>query len=201
MSIEIRKIKIEDEGKLIDICFVTGDAFLKKVFPDKYLFSLFWCLYYVWYESENSFVAIDDENNKVIGYIFSTLNTKFQERNFKKTMRKKIWNRINELNIHSLRTKIITFYLLNKPSTIKRNKILKNYPAHLHINILPKYQRQGIGWKLMKTLESHLKEEKILGYHLEVGAHNEVGLNFYQKYNLELLKETNRSKFFGRRLY
>ena len=95
MAIEIRKVRSKDEEALIDICFITGDAFLKKIFPDKYLFSLFWCLYYVWFDSQNSFVAVDTEINKVIGYIFSTLNTKFQERNFKIAMRKHIWNRMN----------------------------------------------------------------------------------------------------------
>ncbi|NHJ06322.1 MAG: N-acetyltransferase [Candidatus Heimdallarchaeota archaeon] len=200
MTIEIRKIEETDKDSLIDICYITGDYFLKTIYPDPYLFSLFWCLYYVWYETNNSFVAVDSEKNKIIGYIFSTLNTHYQEKNFKIVMQSKIRDRIKELKLYSIKTWIVTWFLLNRPTTQKRKKILNKYPAHLHINILPEYQRQGIGWKLMRTLELHLKENNIIGYHLEVSANNNVGINFYKKYDLDLLMKTSRNLIFGRKL-
>ena len=78
MAIKIRKLTKNDEEAIIDICFATGDPFLKKVFPDPYLFSLFWAKYYVWYETNNSFVAVDSSTSSVIGYILSSLNTEKQ---------------------------------------------------------------------------------------------------------------------------
>ncbi|MGC9779749.1 MAG: GNAT family N-acetyltransferase [Candidatus Heimdallarchaeota archaeon] len=200
MTIKIRKLDKKDEKSLIDICFITGDLFLKEVFPDPYLFSLFWCLYYVWYETNNSFVAFDTKTKKVIGYILSTLDTKKQEEDFKKTTATLIKNRIKEIKIKSLKTRIIAHFIINKPTSKKQRNLLKRYPAHLHINILLEYQRQGIGHRLMQTLESHLINNNVIGYHLEVGAKNNLGINFYKKYGLELVNKNRFTFTFARDL-
>ena len=186
MAIEIRKVKAEDETALIDICYITGDPKLKQIFPDKQLFGMFWCLYYVWFEPENCFVAVDSETNKVIGYILSTKDTEKQEKHFKSKMTQKIKARRKELHLQTFRSRVYTYFIINKIHTRKRRLLYKNYPAHLHIDILPQYQRKGIGHRLMQTLEKHLESNNVIGYHLEVGVNNKLGISFYQKYGLEL---------------
>ncbi|NHJ49353.1 MAG: GNAT family N-acetyltransferase [Asgard group archaeon] len=200
LTIIIRKLQKQDEPSIIDICFITGDELLKKILPDPYLFSLLWCLYYVWYEIENVFVAENSKTKKIVGYILNTFNTKQQEADYKKKMSSHIKDKIKELKIKSPRTRITVSFILNRPTSRKRKKILEHYPAHLHINVLPDFQRQGIGHMLMQALEAHLKENNVKGYHLEVGTKNKQGINFYKKYNLELLHKNRLSHFFGKKI-
>ena len=200
MTITIRKLQKKDEKALIDICYVTGDLFLKKIFPDPYLFGLFWCLYYIWFETKNCFVAVDIEKDKVVGYIFSSLNTLKQEENFKQKIEPLIKNRIKELRMKSVRAHLIAYFIIHKLKSKRRQDFLQKYPAHLHIDILPDYQRQGIGSLLMKTLENHFKKQGIPGYHLEVGRKNRLGISFYKKLQLKLLQKTVFSCIFGRKL-
>jgi len=82
----IRRYIKEDEDEIINICYDTGffGENLKNVniFNDKKLFGYLFCIYYLRYEIENCFVAEDVLNNKLIGYIIGTMNTKNQEKLF-----------------------------------------------------------------------------------------------------------------------
>lgn len=200
MTIEIRKVQKDDEESLVDICYITGDPFLKGVFPDVKLFGLFWCSYYVRFETENCFVAIDTNSNKVVGYILSSLDTKSYEKKFRKEFTMSIKNQIKNLKKRSLKAKIIAYFILHRPLSRKRKKIIEKYPAHLHINILSEYQRQGIGHRLMKRLEEHLKEKNILGFHLEVGSKNIQGINFYRKFGLNQIHKNTMNIVFAKKI-
>ena len=46
---------------------------------------------------------------------------------------------------------------------------LLSYPAHLHIDILPEGQGQGMGRKLIEIFCNKLIEMKVQALHLEVG--------------------------------
>jgi len=200
MTIEIRNVKETDEHALIDICFTTGDPSLKRIFPEPRLFSHFWCLYYLWYESENCFVAEDTEKKKVIGYIISTKDTIKQEKDFEEKIGPLIKKRMKEVRVRSLISKIYAYFIIHKSLSSKRRKMLEKYPAHLHINILPEYQRQGIGHKLMGKLEQHLIKNNILGFHLEVGSKNTLGISFYKKYGLKDISKNHFSIVYAKKL-
>lgn len=200
MTIEIRNVKKTDEEALIDICFITGDTSLKRIFPEPRLFSHFWCLYYLWYEPEYCFVAEDTEKNKVIGYIISTKDTIKQEKDFAEKMGPLVKNRMKEVKVRTLISKIYAHFIIHKSLSKKRRKMLEIYPAHLHINILPEYQRQGIGHRLMGTLEQHLIKNDIPGFHLEVGVKNDIGISFYKKFGLEYISKNQFSIVFAKKL-
>ena len=67
-------------------------------------------------------------------------------------------------------------------STLLQQKHKAAYPAHLHIDLLPEYQRQGLGSRLVDTLADHLRKKGVPGVMLTVGGSNEVGQSFYNKY-------------------
>ncbi|EPS35058.1 hypothetical protein H072_11431 [Dactylellina haptotyla CBS 200.50] len=58
-------------------------------------------------------------------------------------------------------------------------RLLEEYPAHLHIDILPDFQRKGFGKKLMEALWTRLREDKIPGVHLVMEGGNTEALKFY----------------------
>jgi ribosomal protein S18 acetylase RimI-like enzyme len=66
---------------------------------------------------------------------------------------------------------------------------LPSYPAHLHINLMPAYQRQGLGAKLIAALFEALENRGCPGVHLVVGRENSDAIAFYQKQGLETIYE------------
>lgn len=60
-------------------------------------------------------------------------------------------------------------------------EILQEYPAHIHIDILPGYQGQNLGRRLMAELIRKLESEKVKGIHL-MKSEDTVGTEkFYEK--------------------
>ncbi len=53
------------------------------------------------------------------------------------------------------------------------------YPAHLHIDLLPRAQGQGLGRTLIATLADALRERGVPGLHLGVAEQNTGAIAFY----------------------
>ena len=73
-------------------------------------------------------------------------------------------------------------------------KLARGMPAHLHIDILPEAQRQGIGHRLMNALMFRLKELGVPKVYLVVGTSNVKGVSFYEKYGFEAVRELPGSR-------
>lgn len=68
---------------------------------------------------------------------------------------------------------------------------LHQYPAHLHIGVLPDWRRQGIGTSLMEGFAETLRQRNISGYHLYASSFHPLGVAFYRKIGLEDLGQFN----------
>ncbi len=183
-SIEIRGYKENEHKQIQDICIaVVDEAFLGQ--PDmeeKVLVS--YCNYYIEKEPNNCFVAVDGE--KVAGYILCAEDTTKWVENFKKDYIDKAKN--EELKKYYEGTTEIPLKYANE------------YPAHLHIDLLPEYQRLGLGHKLMNALIEHLKSKGNKGLMLVVGSDNEKGVNFYKKFGFSVLEDLQGAIVMGIKL-
>lgn len=56
------------------------------------------------------------------------------------------------------------------------------YPAHLHINLLPRLQGQGMGERLVTTWLDLIRKRGAKGVHLGCNAGNHRALRFYDRY-------------------
>ena len=74
---------------------------------------------------------------------------------------------------------------------------VKNYPAHMHINILEPYQRMGLGSKLVDALTANFRAKGIPGMNLGVGSGNVKGRSFYTKYGFKKLLRVPGCVFMG----
>lgn len=61
------------------------------------------------------------------------------------------------------------------------NDDLRDYPAHLHIDLLPQVQGQGFGRLLMRTVLGALRERGAAGVHLGLGPSNLSAGAFYAR--------------------
>jgi ribosomal protein S18 acetylase RimI-like enzyme len=77
------------------------------------------------------------------------------------------------------------------------NPDLEEYPAHLHIDLLPRVQGQGMGRKLIEMFTGKLREMGIPALHLEVGKANPGAIKFYERTGFNRIKEYEKSIAFG----
>lgn len=197
-EITIRAARLSDEDDLIEICHLTGD-----ISVDPYLLALRWCLDYLWHDTENCFIAEDQHAGRVVGYILGTLDTIVQEERMKEVMIPKIiayWRSFKPKTLNRWR-KFLSLRVLGKPY----HPMLIDYPAHLHINVHPDWQRSGIGSLLLAAYEDNLINHSVQGYHLGVAGNNQVGISFYQKKGLVKIGQIPKKGipaviWFGRKL-
>ena len=164
----VRQYEERDRERVEEICEITDNSHLERD-----LLLTLYCHYYITYEKENCFVAVVDD--KVVGYIISAGDTKAWIDKFSSTLLSSSTPLIKEKGIESTKG-----YLSYYPE----------YPAHLHIDIDPEYQRMGIGKAMMDSLLSHYKEKGVKGVMLGVDPENIKGVSFYKKYGFTPL-DTN----------
>lgn len=58
---------------------------------------------------------------------------------------------------------------------------LKNYPSHLHIDLLPSLQGKGVGRKLMERFFNGCRNQNVKKVHLVVSKENTQACVFYKK--------------------
>lgn len=183
-AVTIRSLLPEDEDRLLEICYLTGTTSL-----DKYLFGLRWCLYYLWHQPENSFVAVDQRSGLVLGYILGALDTPQMEKHFRQVMVpliRKSWRKTRHKTLTGWKDYL---KLLASSNSGLFKELYTEYPAHLHINIHPDHQRKGLGYQLIRVYEANLINKQVPGYHLLVGGDNQAGISFYRKIGLTELKK------------
>ncbi|MBR5262573.1 MAG: GNAT family N-acetyltransferase [Clostridia bacterium] len=149
-----------------------------------------YCNYYIENEGRNCFVAAN-EDDEAIAYIICTEDFD----NYRKIFVEEYIPRLDEN---------MTVWNFNARkgadgSTKLQEKYKKDFPAHLHIDVLPEYHRQGIGHKLVDALSAHLKAKGVCGVMLTVGSKNERGKSFYNKYGFEFIEQDGDDVAFGLR--
>lgn len=193
-DVEIRNYSHADLDHIYHICLKTGnsgkDASTMYNYPE--LLGDYYAAPYVKLEPELAIIAA--LNNIPKGYIIGTENTiEFAnncELEWFPTIREKY---SGKLNFNENDKKIIE--LINKGYEIKTELI--DYPAHLHIDLLPDLQGKGIGKKLIELFISKLKDKNVRGLHLGVGKRNKGAIEFYKKVGFNIISEYKFSITFG----
>ncbi|MCL2107057.1 MAG: GNAT family N-acetyltransferase [Oscillospiraceae bacterium] len=181
----IRPCQTKDQANMQKVCIATGpEEARRKDGPRRLMLLTTYCDYYVEREPQNCFVIADD-NDEAVGYILCAQDYwKYFERFMKDYVPR------------SKKLPLPQRVECRGAAWIPR-LFVKKYPAHLHIDILPEYQRMGLGTQLMDTLTAHLRAKGIPGVMLGVAADNEKGRNFYKKYGFKQLLRIPMSVVMG----
>lgn len=185
----IRPFEEKDKENVRFVCLNSeGEC---QMTPDEQMYILTtYCNYYIENEGRNCFVAVDD-NDEAIAYIICTEDFD----SYRKIFVKEYIPRLDENMIvwgGNARQGA-------DGSTKLQEKYKNDFPAHLHIDVLPEYHRQGIGHRLVDTLAAHLKSKGVKGVMLTVGAGNARGQAFYNKYGFEFIEQDGDDVAFGLR--
>ncbi len=193
-EVVIRNFNKSDRQAVRDIAWQT--AFMGEsaeiFFQDKEVLCDFLTLYFTDYEPESCFVA--DSQGTVVGYIIGSLDEKMLNRRFfahilvrllfKVLVRGTLLNKRNFKFFIS----ILRDYLRGK---LYAPDFYSEYPAVLHINMLPQVRRMGVGSKLIAAFTDYLKQKGVKGVHL--ATFSDKGISFFKKEGFSVLYEDCRS--------
>ena len=182
--VAIRPYQKKDCSHVQRICLETAGArFVDTPYKKRAAVAAF-CRYFIDRCPEFCFVAVDEDDIPV-GYIICTPT--FER-----------WCRyVPEQFLTGFPFSI--FWSLG--SMLGAVPYLKAYPAHLHINLLPSYQRRGLGRQLMGALERALQEHKCPGVSLCVSKQNPGAMKFYESCGFQVLGRHPRSVAYGKKLH
>ncbi|MCE7002769.1 GNAT family N-acetyltransferase [Kibdelosporangium philippinense] len=176
--ITVRPGRLDDLDALYRICLQTGDAGedATALHEDPQLLGHIFVGPYAVLEPSLAFVAEDAEG--VSGFILGALDT----RAFEAEMERDWWPELREqypdpISPVSEDEKLMR--TIHHPFRTPE-KYLDSYPSHLHINLLPRTQGQGVGGRLMQTLFDALRAKGSPGVHLSVWSQNHRAIGFYR---------------------
>ncbi len=191
-----RPAEAADAGTLADICVATGDAGrdASGLYPDPRLLADIWLLPYLRFECRWCRVAEDDDG--LAGYVVAAADTlefaRRTEAEWWPALRRRhaLPDPDDERPQAQLTRRLHAGVLTDLP-------FLDAYPAHLHIDLLPRAQHQGLGTRLMKELLQALREAGVAGVHLGVAADNPAAIAFYQRLGFSVLEPHPWGRWMG----
>lgn len=179
-GVRIRGFEPADKQTMYEICLRTGasgqDA--TDLYQDPNLIGDLFVGPYVEFAPELAFVGEDDDG--VAGYVIGALDTEpFEarcEREWWPALRAKY--PVGSFPAESADERLVG--LLHKPP-VRQADVNERYPAHLHIDLLPRIQGGGNGRRMITTLLDALAAAGAPGVHLGVGKANERAVGFYRR--------------------
>lgn len=187
VSVIIRPYENKDFDDVRLICVATASFRVRNESKRMFLLKMY-CDYYIECEPENCFVAVDvdaEGNEKVVGYTLCAIDCEAYAKRFFDKYLPKIKS-YSKFNAYFARTEVLLY-----------GKFASFFPAHMHIDILPAYQKQGIGTKLIDTLKEHLREKGVKGVMLIAGKKNDGAKIFYKKNDFSFIENIAGNTVFG----
>lgn len=176
----IRRYQPTDREDMYDVCLRTADAGrdATHLYQDPHLVGDVFAVCYAHLEPEFAFVL--DDGDRVTGYIVGTPDTE----RFVQAVRDKwlplVADRHPEPDGPPASRDDEMRYALHHPEH-RLHPALADYPAHLHIDLLPEYQRSGHGRRLMFTLLAALHQAGSPRVHLSMSTANTAARAFYDR--------------------
>ncbi|WP_330237740.1 GNAT family N-acetyltransferase [Streptomyces sp. NBC_00525] len=170
-----------DGAALADICIRTadggGDA--RHVYPDHDLVPSIFATPYAQLEPELVFV-LDDGTGRAVGYILGTADTARFAKEFRERWLPLVADRHPRPEGPPGSPGEAMAALLHTPERMVLPE-LAGHPAHLHIDLLPEWQRKGYGKALMRTFLAALHAKGVRGVHLSMLTSNTPARIFYDR--------------------
>jgi ribosomal protein S18 acetylase RimI-like enzyme len=196
-AISIRAYHPSDLPSLYRICHATGwnglDASSLVADPD--LIGHSYVGPYVRFEPALCFVA--QQRDKIVGYILATADTASFHHTCETHWFPLLRTRypLPSPDDTSLTAQFIRTIHRGHPPSAAID--LAQYPASLHIDLLPQAQRQGAGRQLMEQLFATLRTLRAPGVHLYVSRANQGAISFYERIGFKCLDEAKTIRGYG----
>ena len=179
MTPTIRPYRPSDRDDVYDVCVRTADGggdargqystddFMPDVFAGPYL------------ELEPELAFVVDDGERVVGYVLGTADTARWAAEHRARWLPTVAGRYPRAAEPATREEHLT-ELLHHPERNVHPE-LAAYPGHLHIDLLPGHQGQGLGRALVRTFLAALRERGVPAVHLGMVATNTPARAFYDR--------------------
>lgn len=204
MKIEIRNPQAADIAYLYDICLKTAsngqDA--ADLYTDPWLVGQYYVAPYVFFDPSNCFIAYDSESEykRPLGYIVGTDDTRaFYDWFYSEwaPQLRKIYGK--KMPPQSKYEAWLINEIYNKNKQVD-DVLLDSYAGHLHIDLLPVLQGQGVGRSLIDRFSNALRKKMSNGIHLGVSKKNTGAIAFYKKMDFVELQNLEEIFILGKKL-
>jgi ribosomal protein S18 acetylase RimI-like enzyme len=214
----VRAARTADDDALYEICLRTGrngeDA--SRDHADPRLLGEVYVGPYLAFAPELAFVLVD-ATDRPLGYVLGVADTEA----FERWCADRWWPRLRAryplssgAGSGALADETITderaegapspadaaiLRLIHSPTPTPAD-VLREYPAHLHVDLLPAGQGSGNGRRLLETLFDALRARGVVGVHLGVSSRNPRAVGFYRHLGFTTLSADEHGATLGLRL-
>lgn len=177
----IRAYRPTDRAGVANVCVRTADAGgdSRTLYPDEELMPALFAEPYCHLEPELAFV-LDDGTGRAVGYIVGTANTGEFVRHFRDSWIPRVAHRYPKPTTPPRTPSEQMVVLLHTPERMIVPE-LAGHPAHLHIDLLPDFQRRGYGRALMNIFLAALHDRGVPAVHLGMVTANTAARAFYDR--------------------
>lgn len=192
----IRAFHPGDEPALADVCVRTADAGgdATGLLSDDGIWPAIFVLPYAARHPEFAFV-VETDDERVAGYVVATPDTDAFEEWFRDEWWPRYTERFPRPTTEQSREHDILRYAYER--TPGEALFSADYPAHLHIDLMPEVQGQGWGRRLIDQQKSALRDAGVPGLHLVVGTDNRGAMAFYRRVGFTPLPSPDGLQAFG----
>jgi ribosomal protein S18 acetylase RimI-like enzyme len=179
----IRPYRKQDLDAVYDICVRTADTGGdgRGLNSSDTLVGDVYAAPYVTLEPEHAHI-LDDGTGQAVGYILGTADTASFARRFRDEWLPVVAGRYAEGDPRDADL----LQRLHQPEWMVRPG-LDDYPAHLHIDLLPEWQGRGFGRGLMDAFLGGLRAAGVRGVHLGMSPENTAARAFYDRLGFKVL--------------
>jgi GNAT superfamily N-acetyltransferase len=185
----IRPYRPADRDALYDVCLRTADAggdATPLYQHDPELPGDVYAGPYAFLEPDFAFVV--DNGERVTGYVLGTPDTTRYVTEFRKRWLPVVGPKHPEPDHEPVTTAEHAAWFLHHQEAILQPH-LADYPAHLHIDLLPESQRQGFGRGLITTILNAFRQAGAPAVHLAVLSANTNAIAFYERLGFHKLAQ------------
>lgn len=181
---QIRPYEARDRAGLRQICCDTADAGhpVERFFPDREVFADLLTDYYTETEPQSVFIA--DNGGEVVGYVTGCVNTK-------RFVRAMTWRIVPAVFVKALFRGALwhpqTVRLLRVNLSLwlengyRNDATIREYPAHLHVNVRHGFRGQRLGQQLVEAFCERAHMAGASGVHAGVSAENAPACHFFEE--------------------
>jgi GNAT superfamily N-acetyltransferase len=196
-GLTIRPARADDLDAVFDVCLKTADAGCdgSALYSEPRLPGYLWAAPYCVLEPDFAFVLADSE--RAIGYVIAAPDSA----EFDRRLEAEWWPEVRR-QLAGFRP--ATAHDVKAMERLGRSEpdpewLLTDFPAHMHIDLLPHVQASGWGRRMMETEFATLRAHCVAGVHLGVSPTNERAIAFYRHLGLEDISRDGKV-IFGARL-
>ena len=185
-------IRLYEPSDRQDVLRISADTAvfgepLEAILDDRQVFCDAFTVYYTDFESDYLWVAC--VGDQVVGYLTGCINTISQRRRIiERTILPLVWRIIQ--GKYRLGGKTFNYAKYMALGALRKeypHVDLKEYPAHLHINVDADSRGRGLGRSLMTTYLDQIREMGVPGVFLDTTDLNEAACRLYEAIGFELL--------------